>query len=1554
MRKVTKIFFKLVSAIALLLIFLPVFVALLLSLPSVQNAAVRRASEFASSYMGATVSIDHITVGMFNRVKVRGFYVEDFDRDTLIYAGSVTAYLGGFSNMGSGLVLNYGKVKDGKFILRETDRDVMNVKEVVDKISRRKGGKFKLLVRSLDADNIEFRLDRKAKLPEAERQGRVDYADMRIREISGHIADFYVEGGAVGGDIRRMSFTERSGFVLDDLTGALRIERGKISFVGLTIDAERTHIELPTFALTGDGWEAYKDFIRKVSIDGRVVNSTAWSHTVGYFAPAIRGWDTQVRGATFSMHGPVANFDGQIEQVTLEDGGTLRAKACVKGLLDIPNTHFDVTVERASATTPEMVRLLGNIARLHVPQSAMPYLDRTERLNVSGHFKGLLSHFEADAEVGLGCGGSLLVSCSLNKRESTHLVADLVVNEVGVGDILAKPLFGALTGEFRGEADLAEGGAVLSGGGEIDHFVINDYCYHDIDFTADYSAAERSATLDLHTADKSLQSALYAAVRLPRGKRASEQGAEGLAADDDTAQRVEQEDAEPAVEAVLELERADLRAMGINKRDSVSVLKASVSVSAEGSTWDTLDGEISVADATYNYNDAELNSELATLQVSSNEDIRSVQLASDFADAVFESRSAYRDVAYYLRTLLARYLPEFYDEQVREQIERKGEVLRNNVAMLSLTAKRIDPLLACLTDGVEVAEGTTLQLFMNPSENRFLMRGASDFISRHNIMATELKLNAGNARDSLSASLVTKDFYLGSMRLNNMQVQGGVKDNVLDVRGMFADTVGGLRGDVDAVARVSRRDGMRRLTMQVRPSSILRNDKRWDISSGEIAIDSSRISVGRFLVEDDAQRQRLLVDGVASRSKQDSISVTLDNFSLSPLGQFVQRLGYRIEGSIDGFVNVRSALRDTEIFADVDLDSVVVNDRPVPDLRLLSKWDFGRSRAGLTLSRAEDDKEIVRGYYSPSDNRYYARMQTKALPLGFIEPLLQTVITDTQGTAEVDLTLTGQGRNADLSGEIDVRDLQTMLKYTRCTYKAPKATIKVSKNLFTASEVPIFDTKGNRGALDVNLSLNHLSNIEYDLGVQFRNMQVLNTGKRDNDMFYGQVYGSGTVTVRGDKAGVAMDIVASSEDNSRFYMPLSDKSNISSADFVTFINPTQVDTTSYLVRKKMMFERRQRQRTASGGGMDITMALDVRPNTEVQLVIDPTVGDIIKGRGDGLLNLRINPKADIFEMYGDYTIEEGSYLFTLQNIVNKKFVIERGSTIQWTGEPLDALLNIDAIYKLKASLQPLLEGYISQDSHSIPTRAVPVECVIHLTDRLTRPTVTFDVLVPSVDPNIQSIITNVLSTPERRSQQFLYLLVANSFISDNSAGASTYGASTAAATGFELLSNQLSNWLATENSNIVLRYRPKTEQMMSDEVDFGFSQALLNNRVLIEVEGNYLVDKSQVVNATSAFTGEAYVTWLIDKAGTLRLKGFTHTIDRFDENQGLQETGIGIYYKEDFDNASDLRRRVKSRFTRTKRRQTERTVEPTDSLAVNEQVSEQVPEQKGKNKKLKQ
>lgn len=350
--------------------------------------------------------------------------------------------------------------------------------------------------------------------------------------------------------------------------------------------------------------------------------------------------------------------------------------------------------------------------------------------------------------------------------------------------------------------------------------------------------------------------------------------------------------------------------------------------------------------------------------------------------------------------------------------------------------------------------------------------------------------------------------------------------------------------------------------------------------------------------------------------------------------------------------------------------------------------------------------------------------------------------------------------------------------------------------------------------------------------------------------------------------------------------------------------------------------------------MDITLALNVRPNMDFQLVIDPMRGDVVRGRGEGLLNLRINPRRNIFEMYGDYTITEGSYQLSLENIISKKFIIESGSMIQWTGEPVDALLNIDAVYQLKASLQPLLggtrntsggddsssEGATSYSGNDY-SRPVPVECIIHIGGRLTNPQLTFTVQVPDADQETQAAVANALNTESAVQQQFAALLLFGSFISDGSvASSSNLGVSATVGSGIEMLSNYLSNLISTDDYNIRINYRPKSD-IASDELDIGFSKNLINNRLFIELEGNYVIDPKQTANSNvSNFMGEAYLTWMIDRSGNLRLKVFTQTIDRFDENQGLQETGIGIYYKEDFNNFRDLRQRIKARFTNKERR----------------------------------
>ena len=1477
------------SAIAILLIIFSALPAVLLSIPSVQNVAIDRAALFASDYLGSTVRVGKIALGGFSRITVRDFYVEDLDGDTLLFVNRADATIGPLSLLfNKSLKLTEGVVTGGKFVLRDTKRGEVNVKEITDKLSsRERKSDFKFSMDDVRGTDISYRmyLDHDKDYGDG-----IDFANMCIDDIAVVLDDFEVVNGVVSSQITALSFKERTGFEVEDFSGRFCVNFGKLSFDDIKIRTAQSQININSVLLNGKDWLEYKDFINNVPIIASVSNSTLSSHDVGYFADAIWRWDTTLYDLTASMNGTVADFKGRLDNAKLERGGSLSGSVRVRGLVDVDRTHFDVKVDRLKASTEEIAGLLHNIANLSLDGAAAEYVHRLKAVNASGEFRGTIHDFKAKAKSLLASGGEVVLECSmLNPAKGRKEVAATVLGaDVDLAKILSKDIFGKATLTASVNAGFGDGYTPqISGGCHLESIGLNGYDFKDVNVVADIDNSRVVASVG--SSDKALV----------MGGRAIVDWSDGSM---------------PLYDAMFSIDHADLHAMNINRRDSISVLRGEVGFSARGRSLDDMNGELRIASAEYETIGRSCDADLVELSVESNEDARTLTLTSDFVDVAFESRTAYKDVVYYLKNLLMQYVPMLYDENARRNIDDRVAEIGDKVAILSVKTKDIDPLLGCITEGLEMAEGSSVAMLISPADNRFKMKASSTYLMHNNYLVTNIDVQAGNAGDSLAVTLSAEDLYAGMFHLSEVGVKAGAKDNAISVDAIFADSLQDLSGEVSANALVSRRNGRRNISVKLNPSSVESSNSTWNITTDGIEMDSSRLDIRRFAVR--SNTQELFVNGVASRNNQDSVHMTLRNFSLAPFTQITSSVGYIVDGRTNGYATIHSALHEPRIDAKIDMDSIDINGIGVPGLQLLSKWDFGRSRASLDISVRKNNRSIIQGYFAPSRTRYYARMRTDNVDVGLLDPLLSGVITDTKGWADIDVSISGEGRNAELQGKIDVDSLATTIAYTQCRYNAPKATLKVENNRFIATDVPVFDQERGEGRLSLDVSLEHLSNIEYGIDIKVDNMKVLNTTERDNSMFYGQIYASGSGSVRGDKAGVKMDVVAHSDDNSKFYMPLTDNSEIQSADFVTFASKNSVDTTSYLVRKKMMFENRRQRRMSSGDAMDITMALDVRPNAEVQLVIDPTVGDIIKGSGEGMLNLRINPQADIFEMYGDLTIEKGSYLFTLQNIVNKWFEIEPGSTIQWTGNPLDAMLNIDAVYKLKASLQPLLEGSLDGNRSS---RAVPVECFIHLTDRLTQPNVTFDIVVPNADSDVQNIIASALATPESKSQQFLYLILANSFISESSNSmSSSIGASATAATGFEMLSNQFSNWLSSDDYKIVLRYRPRTEQM-SDEVDFGFSKGLVDNRLLIEVEGNYIVDKTQVVNANSNFTGEAYLTWLIDRAGTLRLKGFTHTIDRFDENQGLQETGIGIYFKEDFDNAKDLRMRLKNRFKRENR-----------------------------------
>lgn len=1496
MRRIVNILAKMVSAIVLALIFLPLLVALLFEIPAVQNFVAREATEIISRKLGTRISIDRVDIGLFYRVSLDGFYVEDFQRDTLLYAGRLDARIKSLGLFGGGLVFSRAELSDARFCLRETPDGEMNIKQVVDKLSKkdkaRAEGKFRLEIERLETDGLDFCMER---LEHRNPSYGVDFADMHLIDIRAELKNFTIDGPVIHTDIGRLAMRERSGFVVEDLAGCLCIANGCIDIREGHIRTAKSNIELPSLSLIGLDWALYKNFVEEVDITAQVVNTTLSSDDIAYFSPKMKDWHLTLTDVNADVSGPVADMSGSLRSVRTGADTKLSVDFAAQGLPDVGKGHFKADISELTTSAADVDRLAAALTGKNLPDEVLRIAKNAGKIGLTGKFDGTLTAFAADAALATEIGGATcLLQVSSLRDGCRGVLGDVKTSSLQLGELLENDLLGPLSLNVHVNGELSSEHSDAEVSGEILRLGINGYDYDSLRMKGHLVNREFNGLIEAR--DRNLRFDFRGLLDLNDEQR-------------------------PRYDFALDLEEANLAALGVNRRDSVSVLAARIAARAVGRTLDDLNGIIFVRDVSYRYNDRELAADSVVIVGRNSLSDKFIRLRSDFVDADYEGKTSYKEVFAYLQQRFRDYVPTL-DGGPGWQAQHPDTVeLADGYSQLTVNVRKINPLVNAVSPGLQIADGSQLLLRINPANDKLSFEAASDYIERGRMLVTRLNLDAHNRGDSLVFAASTEDLYLNSFHMSRVGMSGGAKDNKLELITDFADTIGDVSGRIGFRSEFARGRGPagRQIDLRLTPSYISRGEKTWNIYTDGITADTSRIRIDRFRMVNAGQQ--LLLDGVVSRRLQDSVQLTLHNFELAPFSQFTSSMGYRVDGRTNGSATMKAVLGAGEVQADIVVDSISINDLAVPSIWLRSRWDFIQNRTGILVQQRENLDTLVRGFYAPSQKRYYARATLDAVELSALDPLLKGVVERTGGNADVDIALRGSGKEANLSGQIAVRDFTTTVDFTQVTYTMPRAVIEVKNNHLIAEGVPLYDPEKNEGLFSIDLNLEHLSNIFYSVKVLPKELMVLNTTSKDNDLFYGRIFASGSATIAGSKGGVKMDIVATTEGDSEFYMPLSGQSNAKTADFVTFVTPEQIDTTDYLVRKKLLFQQQGRKKEAAGSTMDITMALNVQDNTAFQLVIDPTVGSALKGRGNGMLNLHINPGNGIFNMYGDYTLIEGSFLFSLQNIITKKFIIESGSMIQWTGEPVDARLDINAVYKLKTSLQPLLNTVTAssdddQSGSRISDRSVPVDCKIHIGGRLSNPQLDFSVVVPVTDIETQAAVASVLNTQEAQAQQFISLVALGTF---SNSGSANIGASSGVATGLEMLTNQLTNWFSTDDYRIILNYRAGSE-MTGDEVDFGFSTNLINNRLLVEVEGNYIIDNKQAVsNNVSNFMGEAHVTWLIDKSGNLRLKAFTQTIDRFDENQGLQETGIGISYKEDFNNFKDLKQRIRDRFTNKKR-----------------------------------
>ena len=137
--------------------------------------------------------------------------------------------------------------------------------------------------------------------------------------------------------------------------------------------------------------------------------------------------------------------------------------------------------------------------------------------------------------------------------------------------------------------------------------------------------------------------------------------------------------------------------------------------------------------------------------------------------------------------------------------------------------------------------------------------------------------------------------------------------------------------------------------------------------------------------------------------------------------------------------------------------------------------------------------------------------------------------------------------------------------------------------------------------------------------------------------------------------------------------------------------------------------------------VDIT----ANPMVTVKVILDELTGDEIKGKGSGTLNIR-SGTTEPLTLRGRFDIEEGNYLFTFQSFFKKPFELRKDAEnyIEWNGDPMDANIKFEALYKAeRVSFAPLAR--LKQISSGASNARGDVYVVAKLSEKLFKPKIEF-------------------------------------------------------------------------------------------------------------------------------------------------------------------------------------------------------------------------------------
>jgi hypothetical protein len=1459
---------KIAGIIALCIMALPAGAWLLVRSPSVQTYLTRQIASKISENLNAKFEVGKVDIAFFNRLILRDIYIEDQQRDTLLKADAVYVSINSLSRSKRKIVFNRIQIQKAKINLRSDADSVINFKFIADALrsddSTRNSWEFAIHGIHLRESRLTYR-----KHNIRQRESGINFDDIEISNLNLLANKINTTTDSVHFNLSFLNLTEKSGFSINHMSSLISFSPTAINLNGLQLVTPVTRLNSDHFDLKFNDYRAFRDFVNLVSIDSYFRPSSIHSLDIAYFAPRLQNIDV-VAEFSGEISGRINNLKGENLSINGFKETSLLADITLVGLPDFKETFIFLDLQEFTSSVDD----IKTASRKDLSQ-----LNNLGKINYKGKFTGFIDDFVAFGELNTDL-GALVTDLSLQPGSGNLLNfnGQLRAVQFDAGSLTGSDQIGKISfnAGLKGHTS-PQSGIYADLEGIIDSVFIFGYNYRQVELSGDLADKkfEGSASID----DPNLMMQFIGSIDLS-------------------------EDI-PVFDFSANVSGARLYDLNLNKEEPSLTISFFTTANFRGNNIDNLSGKISLVNAMFEKEDELFEIGVASVEATGAGEQRQLTLNSSIADAGISGKYEFSTIARTIRHYIHNYIPSYSANN--HSINANG-----NKFSFFFHLKETSGFTGFFAPSISLATGTILEGTYDPAAFRTDIKGHSDeFRFKNNLFKN---INLVSVSNDSVFSLQT-DIYNATIgnrfEIDNIELRSRIINDSIHFTTDWDNKESILyKGNLSAFVNFEEIPGKQipLVDITILPSQIIIADSLWHIDQSRIIIDSSSYHIDNFLFG--REGQSLKFNGAISHNNRDSLHMEFNNMDLSNIELITELTKFNLSGIISGEASLADVYYNPVFKTDLEVNSLRLNNQDYGDLSIISQWDnLARTITIHTFSDRDSDRIInIAGSYMPDGGILDFDIKLDKINIRTFDGYLDVVFGDLRGLASGELKLEGNIREPVFNGNLLLQKASFTIDYLKTQYNFTH-NLKIANNDIFFNDLVIYDVNHNVCRTTGSVTSTFFRDFALNIYLYPDRFMALNTTARDNELFYGRVLTTGIVHILGPVNNLLMNISARTNRNTQFFIPLQKSSEIGDLHFLNFTSNSRLNP-----EEDELQESDRRINDVNLSGIQLNFDLDVTPEAEVQIIFDSRIGDIIRGRGNGSFKMEINTLGQ-FNMFGEYTIEQGQYLFTLQNVINKRLDIESGSRISWNGDPFDANVDLIAAYRLRAPLRPLSPIHFIEDIYA---RRIPIDCKIIMKNKLMTPDISFNIELPTADTDTRRKVEGILNTEDSRNRQFLSLLVIHNFMPDQGMGGSgmgnTLGMSATEAsitTVSEFFSNQLSNWLSqlSRDVDFGINWRPG-DDITPDEVELALSTQMFNDRVTI----NGHVDVGGRHTNTSNIVGDFDVDIKLNRSGKLRLRAFTRANDNLIRNYLSQYTqGVGLFYREEFDDFDELMNRYWNR-----------------------------------------